>query len=193
MAELGPSYIVGIGGSAGGLQAYMALMDRLHPSTGMAFVIISHMVPTASSQLASIMARHTKMPVAVAAQGMLMRPNHVYVTPPDTDLFVEGHAFKVVTPRVRRNNQVDLFFTSIAEGMGRRAIGIVMSGFGGDGAEGVMQIKAKGGTTFAQDQSAQLEGMPLSAQATGCVDFVLPPDKMADVLQDLGRTTRTSP
>ena len=190
MGTLQPNFIVGIGGSAGALDAYKALLDALPSNTGMAFVIVSHINPSASSQLALILSRHTKMPVMVAATAMPIRANHVYVIPPNADLLVKNFIFKVVTPRTKRNAQIDLFLTSLAAAMGTRAIGIILSGFDGDGAEGCKQIKAKGGTTFAQDLSADVTGMPLTAQASGYVDFVLPPAKMPGELRRLVRTSK---
>jgi two-component system CheB/CheR fusion protein len=189
MGTLHPKFIVGIGGSAGGLNAYKALLDALPSNTGMAFVIVSHILPTASSQLAQILSHHTKMTVMVASTAMPIRANHVYVCPPNADLLIESPTFKVVSPRTRRNAQIDLFFTSLAEAMGARAIGIILSGYDGDGTEGCKHIKAKGGTTFAQDMSAEVNGMSLSAQASGCVDFVLPVDKIPDELQRLVSTS----
>ena len=183
-----PNFIVGIGGSAGALNAYKALLDALPSRTGMAFVIISHMNPTASSQLAKILSRHTKMTVTVASMAMPIRANHVYVIPPDADLLIEDHAFKVVSPRSKRNVQVDLFLTSLAAAMEAQAIGIILSGMNGDGAAGCKQIKAKGGTTFAQDMSAEVNSMPLNAQASGCVDFVLSPTDMPVELQRLANS-----
>jgi len=185
MGTLYPNFIVGIGGSAGGLSAYKALLGALESNTGMAFVIVSHIVPTANSQLARLMSSCTKMAVKVASNAMPILANHVYVIPPNADLLIEGYVFKVVTPRARRNSQVDLFFTSLADAMGKRAIGIIFSGYDGDGTEGCRSIKAKGGTTFAQDISAEVEDMPLSAQASGWVDFVLPPAKIPAELQRL--------
>jgi two-component system CheB/CheR fusion protein len=185
MKILHPRFIVGIGGSAGGLIAYKALLDALPSNTGMAFVVVSHILPTANSQLAQILSGHTKMRVMVASSAMPIRANHVYVCPPDADLLIEHDTFKLVAPRTRRNAQVDLFFTSLAEAMGARAIGIILSGYDGDGTEGCKHIKAAGGTTFAQDMSAEVHDMPLSAQASGYVDFVLPLDKIADELQRL--------
>jgi two-component system CheB/CheR fusion protein len=185
-----PNYIVGIGGSAGGLQAYVALMDALPSDTGMSFVIVCHLMPSASSHLAEILSRHTKMAVMVASTAMPVRANHVYVIPPDADLLIEGVIFRVVSPRTMdkfRHKQVDLFFISLAEAMGTRAIGIIFSGMDGDGTEGCRHIKAKGGTTFAQDISAEVDGMPLNAQASGCVDFVLSPDKIANELVKIGK------
>jgi chemotaxis response regulator CheB len=191
MGILHPNFIVGIGGSAGGLSAYKALFDALPSNTGMAFVIVSHILPTAHSQLAQILSRHTKMKVMVASKAMSIRANHVYVCPPNADLLIKGYTLKVVSPRTGRNKQVDLFLTSLAEAMGARAIGIILSGYDGDGTDGCKHIKAKGGTTFAQDMSAEVDDMPLSAQASGCVDFVLPPDKIPDELQRLVSTINT--
>ncbi len=186
MGTLHPHFIVAIGGSAGSLNAYKALLDALPSQTGMAFVFVSHLLPTAHSQLAEILSRHTIMPVLVASPVMPIRANHVYVNPPNADLLIESYTFKVVAPRTGRNKQVDLFFTSLAEALGARAIGIILSGYDGDGTAGCQHIKAKGGTTFAQDLSAIVDGMPLSAQASGCVDFVLPPDKIAEELANIG-------
>ena len=185
MGALHPNLIVGIGGSAGALNAYKAFLDAMPSNTGMAFVIISHMNPTAHSQLAKILSRHTKMAVKVAAEAMPILANHVYVIPSDADLLMENYTFKVISPRSGRNKQVDLFFVSLAEAMGERAIGIVLSGYDGDGTEGCKQIKANGGKTFAQDMSAEVDFMPLSAQDSGNIDFVISLDKIPDKLKSL--------
>ena len=182
---LHPKIVVGIGGSAGALNAYKTLLDALPSNTGMAFVIVSHMNPTAHSQLALILSRHTNMQVLVAADAMEIRKNHVYVIPPDADLLIENYAFKVISPRSARNNQIDVFFTSLANAMGDHAIGVVLSGYDGDGTEGCKHIKAKGGKTFTQDMSAEVDFMPLSAQESGSVDFVMPLDKIPDKLKSL--------
>ncbi|MEJ7823734.1 MAG: chemotaxis protein CheB [Chitinophagaceae bacterium] len=186
-----PKFIVGIGGSAGALNAYKALLDAMPHDTDMAFVIISHMNPTAHSQLAEILQRHTKMSVTVASEAMPILANHVYVIPPDSDLTMENYRFKVISPRIGRNKQVDLFFISLADAMGARAVGIVLSGYDGDGTEGCKHIKANGGKTFAQDMSAEVDSMPLSAQAAGCVDFVLPLNKIPDKLKSLEAALKT--
>jgi CRP-like cAMP-binding protein len=188
MKTLHPNFIVGIGGSAGALNAYKALLDGLPSNTGMAFVIVSRVHPTANSQLAKILSSQTKMPVMLASAAMPIRANHVYVIPPMADLLVESYTFKAATPRIRRNKQVDFFLISLSEDIGARAIGIILSGYGDDGTEGCKHIKANGGTIFAQDASAKVDGMPLSAQASGCVDFVLPPGKIPDALRRLVST-----
>ena len=182
---LHPTFIAGIGGSAGALKAYKALLEALPPDTGMAFVIISHINPSANSQLALILARHTKMPVIVASNKMLIRRNHVYVIPANADLLIENYTFKVLFPTSSGHKQIDLFFFSLAAAMGKRAIGVVLSGYDGDGTEGCKEIKAAGGITFTQDMSAEVPHMPLSAQALGFVDFVMPPNKIANKLKKL--------
>ena len=180
-----PIFIVGIGGSAGALNAYKALLDAIPNVVGMAFVIISHMSPSAHSQLALILSRHTKMSVIVASESMLILANHVYVIPPNSDLTIENYRFKVTLPRICRSKQIDIFFVSLAEEMGDRSVGIILSGYCSDGTEGCRHIKAKGGKTFTQDDSAEVNFMPLSAQASGYVDFVLPLNKIPGKLKRL--------
>lgn len=191
MRDVQPTFVVGVGGSAGALGAYKALLDAIPARTGMAFVIAAHIHPTANSQLATILSRHTKMPVMQASAALPIAANHVYVIPSKADLLIEGHAFKVASPRTKGNQQLDLLFISLAEAMGPRAIGIILSGDEGDGTEGCKHIKLNGGTIFAQDRSAEVGGMSLTAQASGCVDFVLPPHKMPAQLQRLARTLST--
>ena len=191
MITIQPKLIVGIGGSAGALNAYKALLDALPFDTGMAFVIVSHMNPTAHSQLAKILQRHTKMSVLVASEAMAILANHVYVIPPDSDLTIENYRFRIISPRISRNKQVDIFFISLAEAMGDRAVGIILSGYDGDGTEGCRHIKANGGKTFAQDMSAEVDFMPLSAQAAGCADFVLPLNKIPAKLKRLAAALKT--
>jgi len=185
LGALHPKLIVGIGGSAGALNAYKALLDAFPSNTGMAFVIISHMNPTAHSQLAEILSRHTKMAVMIPFDAMPIQVNCVYVIPADSDLLIQNYSFKVISPRSGRNKQIDIFFVSLAEAMGERAIGIVLSGYDSDGTEGCKHIKIKGGKTFAQDTSSEVDCMPLSAQASGYIDFVMPLDKIPDKLKSL--------
>ena len=193
MTTTSPSFVVGIGASAGGLSAYKSFFNALPPDTGMAFVVISHLLPAAHSHLAEILTRHTPMPVFLAVSGMLVRANEVYVIPGNADLLLEDGTLIVISPRNRRNSQIDIFFSSIALAMGPRAVGIVFSGYDGDGAAGCQRIKAAGGTTFAQDDTAEVNGMPLRARATGSVDFVLPANEMPAELQKMaGRLIRSA-
>lgn len=185
MVKSNPNFIVGIGGSAGGLKAYTALLEALPSNTGMAFVFIAHISPNGSSLLPHILSQSTHMPAVQATDGMPIEANHVYVIPPNANLLMENYVFKVVSPRTMnqgRHNQIDHFFISLAEAMGTRAIGIILSGGDGDGTEGCRAIKASGGTTIAQDLSADVDSMPLHAQASGCVNLVLPPAKISDEL-----------
>jgi two-component system CheB/CheR fusion protein len=185
-----PEFIVGIGGSAGGLKAYTTLLEALPSNTGMAFVFIAHMSPTGNGLLAVLLARSTNMPATQASEGMAIEANHVYVIPPNANLFIDSYTFKVVSPRTLnqgRHNQVDHFLVSLAEAMGANAIGIILSGGDGDGTEGCKLIKAKGGKTFAQDLSADVDSMPLHAQASGCVDLVLPPGRISAELIKIGK------
>ena len=122
----------------------------------------------------------------VAEAAIPIRANHVYVISANVDLEIEQTRFKVISPRSRRNAQIDLFFASIAEAFGDRAIGVVLSGYDRDGTAGCKHIKEKGGITFAQDQSAEVDGMTVSAQASGYVDFVLPPEKISAALSEIG-------
>jgi two-component system CheB/CheR fusion protein len=190
MEPFRPNFVVGIGGSAGSLIAFKALLDSLPFQTGMAFVIIAHLMPSASSQLVKILSRHTKMKVKLASTAMPIQANHVYVIPPNADLTVEGYTFKIVSPRVTRNNQIDLFFTSLANSLEAKAIGVVLSGYDGDGAVGCKQIKTKGGITFAQDKSAEVDVMPISAQESGFIDFVLSAEKISAELKKIGSKVR---
>jgi two-component system CheB/CheR fusion protein len=180
-----PEFIVGIGGSAGALSAYRALLDAMPNDTGMAFVIISHLLPTAHSHLAKILQRHTKMSVTVASDAIPILENHVYVIPPNSDLTMSNYKLNVISPRIGRNKQIDIFFISLADAMGARSVGIIVSGYDGDGTEGCRHIKANGGKTFVQDNSAEVDHMPISAQMAGCVDFVLPLNKIPAKLKSL--------
>ena len=194
MAPVHPNFIVGIGGSAGSLPAFKALLGALSPKTGMAFIFVSHIYPTANSQLAQILARHTKMPVMLATNNMAIERNSVYVIPPDADLYIEkNYTFKVISPRRSRNTQIDTLFSSLADSLGAEAIGIILSGYDGDGTEGCKQIKNKGGITFAQDKSADVDSMPMSAQAGGHVDFVMAPENISLELQTLGKIKSKRP
>jgi CRP-like cAMP-binding protein len=190
MKTLDPHFVVGIGGSAGALSAYKAFFEELPATTGMAFVVIVQMNPASNDQLASVLSRHTRMPVIVPSTGMPIRKNHVYVIPSNSDLCIDRDSFKVISPRKNKGDVVDCFLMSLAEALGPRAIAIILSGHGHDGTAGCKRIKAMGGTTFTQDQSAEIAGMAASAQASGSVDFVLPPGKIAAELQRLVRSAK---
>jgi two-component system, chemotaxis family, CheB/CheR fusion protein len=182
--------IVGIGSSAGGLEALEKLFDAMPSDSGMAFVVIAHLDPTRESHLSELLDRRTGMPVVEVQGEITPEPNHVYVIAPDQSLELNGdvlHPSKPREPRAERR-PVDFFFRSLAENQKERAIGIVLSGTGTNGALGLRFIKSEGGITVAQDPAtAAFAGMPQSAISTGIVDLVLPPEKMASALLDMAR------
>jgi two-component system CheB/CheR fusion protein len=151
----------------------------------MAFVFVSHLLPTAPSKLNQILARSTRMPVLVASHGLPVLPDHVYVTPPNVEIFVDDFKFKLISPPIRVSRQADCLFVSLADALGDKAIAIIFSGYCSDGTEGCKRIKAMGGLTFAQDASAEIPSMPINAQSTGCIDYVLPPCEIAGAVQKL--------
>ena len=188
--EDAPSTVAGVGASAGGLEAFRALLKAVPESTGMAFVFIQHMDPSQESHLKELLSRETKMPVEQVADGMRVRANHVYVIPPNKHMVIRNGALHLVSrgDSQARHNPIDHFFESLAKDRGSNAIGVVLSGTASDGTRGLQAIKAEGGITFAQDeQSAGYSGMPLSAIAAGCVDSVLSPERIARELVRLSR------
>ena len=188
-AETGAAFpVVGIGASAGGLEALTLLLKALPCDTGMGFVIVQHLAPAHASSLSEILARATKMPVCEVSDEPEVEPNHVYVIPPARDIIISGGKL-LLLPQERnaRHRGIDQFFRSLAEDSRHQAIGVVLSGSATDGTLGLEVIKAEGGVTFAQDESAQHDSMPKSAVASGCVDFVLPPDGIA---AEIGRIAR---
>ncbi|MGA2184651.1 MAG: chemotaxis protein CheB [Bryobacteraceae bacterium] len=182
--------VVGIGASAGGLEVFKLLLADLPADTGLAIVFIQHLDPKHHSMLAEILARATTMPVSEAADGMPVEANHVYVIPANADLTIAHGALKLA-PRTQTPGShmpIDRFLRSVADQCGSRAIGVILSGAGSDGSAGVEAIKAAGGMTLAQDAAtAKFSTMPQAAVATGCVDFVLPPEGIAAELERIGR------
>jgi two-component system, chemotaxis family, CheB/CheR fusion protein len=176
--------IVGVGASAGGLEAFTQLLQALPEDTGMAFVLVQHLAPSHPSALAEILARASKMPVMEVHDEPTVEPNHVYVIPPDRSMIIAGGALQLF-PRVGggAHHPIDRFFRALAKERRHQAIGVVLSGTATDGTIGLEEIKAEGGITFAQDATAQHEGMPHSAIASGCVDFVLPPNAIAQEIE----------
>ncbi len=178
--------VVGIGASAGGMEAFRALLKELPPDSGMAFVYIQHLDPSHESMLVDILGRSTRMPVATAAEGTRVEPNHLYVIPPNKNLVI-SHGVLSLTPRIKRAGEhlpVDCFLRSLAEDQKAKAIAVILSGISSDGALGLLEVKHSGGVTFAQDETAKHDGMPRNAIETGAVDFVLSPE---DIARELAR------
>jgi two-component system, chemotaxis family, CheB/CheR fusion protein len=182
--------VVGVGASAGGLEVFKLLLAHLPPDSGLAIVFVQHLDSKHESLLADILSRATTMPVADAADGMLVEANHVYVMPANADLTIVRGALRLVarTESPGAHMPIDRFLRSLAAELGSFAIGVILSGTGVDGSKGVEEVKAAGGITFAQDlASAKYASMPQAAAATGSVDFVLQPEGIAAELARIGR------
>ena len=178
---------VGIGASAGGLEAFKVFFECLAVDTGLSFVVIQHLATGQESMLTDILSRFTKIPVQVVKDGLIVKPDHVYVIPPGVTMTIEKHVLKL-TSKGKSLKPIDTFFISLAEDLKSQSIGIVLSGTGSDGTEGLKAIKAQGGITFAQTpDSAQYGDMPQSAISAEATDFVLSPDKIALELQKIAK------
>jgi len=181
--------IVGVGASAGGLEALQSLLRSLPANTGLAFVLVQHLDPQHESMLPTLLARASRLPVLEVTNGTVVKPDHVYVIPPNKALEIQDGTLRLLRRRKneRKHMPIDEFFESLAESEGNRAVGVVLSGLASDGTRGLAAIKSAGGITFAQDPaSAKYGGMPQSAIAAGCVDFVLPPEHIAEELKRIG-------
>lgn len=185
--------VVAIGASAGGLEATRELLENLPSNTGMAFVVVHHLGERTPSLLPEILARSTPLPVIAVSDRMRAEPDHVYVMPETADLEIEGETLLLV----RRSSAgvhmpIDHFFSKLAKSHRAKAIGVVLSGTGSDGAKGLREIGARGGWTFVQDsETAKYSEMPRHAQEAGGIDYVLAPKEIARQLAKLkGTSTR---
>ena len=181
-----PLSVVGVGASAGGLEAFEQLLRSLPNDTGLAFVLVQHLAPKHESMLSELLAKATRMPVVEVTQGMRVQGNHVYVIPPNADMSISDSVLHLspLSPDRGLRMPIDSFFRSLADTHQSRSIGVILSGTASDGTLGLQAIKALGGVTFAQDeQSAKYSAMPRSAIAAGNVDFVLPPEAIARELK----------
>ncbi|MGE5303065.1 MAG: chemotaxis protein CheB [Alphaproteobacteria bacterium] len=177
--------VVGIGASAGGLEALEELLDHMPAQTGMAFVVVTHQHPGHTSLLPELLGRSTKLKVVEARDGLNIEPNHVYVGPPGGHLAIyDGTLHRMETSKGEAPKlPIDYFFRSLAEDQHERAICIVLSGTGTDGTLGLKAIKGESGMVMVEEpQSAKYSGMPASAIATGLADYVLPPAAMPERL-----------
>jgi two-component system CheB/CheR fusion protein len=169
--------VVGIGASAGGLEALETFFDHLPPAPGMALVIIQHLSPKYKSSMGQIIQRHTSLTVQEVADGLEVAPDNVYFNSPDREVAIFKGKLHLMEPRTDQvvRLPIDYFFRSLAEDLGERAICIVLSGTGSDGTLGIRAIKGEGGMVMAQNpESAEYDGMPRSAIATGLTDYILP-------------------
>lgn len=182
--------IVGVGASAGGLEAFSELLASVAPDAGLTLVLVQHLSPSHDSTLTGLLAAHSKLPVTEVTNGMEVERNHVYVIPPNTDMVLSGGALQL-SPRApghKAHMPIDCFFESLAAGAGTRAMGVVLSGTASDGTAGLRQIKAAGGITFVQSpESAKFDGMPRAAISTGMVDLVLTPAEIGVELSQIAK------
>ncbi len=183
--EKGNFPIVGIGSSAGGLQALEKLFMNMPSDSGMGFVLIQHLDPSHESTMAELIARYTDMEVLVIQDNMPVQPNKVYVIPPNTELGIINGVLSLIKPLEPHGfrRPIDIFFKALAKDQKDNAIGIILSGFGSDGTNGLRAIKSAEGIVIVQDPtSASSDGMPSSAIATDLVDYVAQPEEIPEYL-----------
>jgi len=186
-------FVVGIGASAGGLEALRPFVANLPQSSNMAYVIVQHLSPQYRSMMVQLLGRETKLPVEEIKDGLVMVPNTIYIPPPNKDVRVKNSTLWLREPSAPLGPKpsVDVFFSSLAEDLGQQAIGVILSGTGSDGAHGMRAIKACAGLTVAQDpETAKYDGMPKAAIDSGCVDLVMPPDAIGPELASISRFPR---
>lgn len=184
-------YVVGIGASAGGLEALEAFFDNVKKPSGMAFVVVQHLSPDFKSLMDELLARHTDLPIRLVEDGMVVEADHVYLIPPKKEMIISGGRL-LLSERDRQQEltlPIDVFFRSLAQDCGSRSVAIVLSGGGSDGSRGIRDIHEAGGLVMVQDiESAQFDGMPKTARDAGVATFVLAPQEMPDVLMEHVKT-----
>jgi two-component system, chemotaxis family, CheB/CheR fusion protein len=194
--EADPLLIVGIGASAGGVEALQKLFDSTAEDLGAAFVVVTHLTPDRQTHLHEVIARHTRMEVSLVEDGQVLRENRVYVLPSDAVITLSSHntfALRALNRERRERNLVDVFFASLAEVATEHAVAIVLSGGGSDGTLGLKAVKEQGGLTVAQGHNHAgpgYEGMPASAIASGLVDLVVPVEHIGEKLREYVRSFR---
>jgi two-component system CheB/CheR fusion protein len=185
-----PSAVVGLGASAGGVAVLQQFFSDMDPESGLAFVVVMHLSPEHESVLASVIQQKTSMPVLQVTQPVKVKPNHVYVIPPNHQLAFDDSTLRLVAPQqaLGRRVTIDLFFRTLAQAYGQRAVSVILSGTDSDGAIGLKHVRAQGGVTIAQDPNeAEHDSMPATAISTGMVDWVLPVSEMAAKLMEFVR------
>lgn len=186
-------FVVGIGASAGGLQALEAFFGSLPPEPGAAFVVVQHLSPDFRSLMVELLQRRTQLPVSVIEHEMVLGLNHVYVLPPGMMVTLQGHQLRLEErPGGRTDYPIDHFFLSLAQERSDRVIGIVLSGTGRDGTEGLKAISRAGGIALVQSrETAQFGAMPSNPISSGLVDEILSPEELAHAVCDIIRYTTT--
>lgn len=182
--------IVCFGASAGGLEAFLKIMSLLPSETGLVFIFIHHQSSNRKSLLPEIIPGYTAMPVKLVEDGEIAKMNHVYVSPPGMQVYMEGNKFRL-SPSLRASGwprNISVFLHSLAANQSKNAIAVILSGLDSDGAAALKPIKDAGGTVIAQDfHTARQPEMPIHAVDTGCVDFLLSPAEIAEKLQSIAK------
>ena len=187
-------YIVGIGASAGGLEAFQEFFTHMPSDSGMAFVLVPHLDPTHKSIIGDILKKYTDMNIFQAEDGMKVLPNSVYLIQPDKNIAILHGKLQLIEPAERRGlrHPIDFFFRTLAEDQGEKAVALILSGTGTEGTLGLKAVKGKGGLVIVQDpNTAKYDGMPRSAIGTDMVDYVLPAEKIPEMLLKFTRHPQT--
>lgn len=177
--------VVGVGASAGGLESLEQLFQGIPADSGMAFVVIQHLSPDFKSMMDELLARDTSMPIVRATDGVEVQANHVYLLPPRKEMTINAGRLRLTDKEASKGLAlpIDRFFSSLAADCGARSVAVVLSGSGSDGSRGVRDVAQAGGLVVTESLStAKFDGMPMSAQATGVVDAVLPPAEIGGLL-----------
>lgn len=180
-------FVAGVGASAGGLEALERFFKSTPDDTGIAFVVIQHLSPDFKSLMDELLARYTKMPIHRVEDGMVVRPNSIYLIPPKKEMIISGGKLLLTDkdPQQDLSLPIDHFFRSLAQDVGSNAIAVVLSGTGSDGSRGIRDVHEAGGLVLVQsEETAKFDGMPRSALDTGIVDAVLSPEQMPQVVSD---------
>jgi two-component system CheB/CheR fusion protein len=180
-------YVVGVGASAGGLEALERFFRSMSPNSGFAFVVIQHLSPDFKSLMDELLARHTSMAIHRVADGMRVEADSIYLIPPRKEMIISGGKLLLTDkdPDQDLSLPIDHFFRSLAQDAGPRAVAVVLSGTGSDGSRGLRDVHDAGGLVIVQDdETAKFDGMPRSARDTGLVDLVLPPEEMPQALAE---------
>ncbi len=180
-----PQAIVGIGSSAGGLEALCQFFSAMSTDSGMAFILVCHLDPHHDSMMPDLLSKQTRMTVKQIIDNQMIAANHVSIIPPNKELAIFNNRLQLLPRKKGDGNYwpIDAFLRSLARDQGAKAVGIILSGTGSDGTLGIKAIKEAGGLVIVQDKdSAKFSGMPDNARKTGMVDMILPPEKMAPYL-----------
>ena len=181
-----PIFVVGIGASAGGLEAIEQFFDRMPTDSGMSFAVVQHLSPDYKSLMNEVLARWTTMPILQVEDGMQVERDSIYLLPPKKEMIISGGRLLLTDkdPTGALSLPIDHFFRSLGQDCGQKAIAVVLSGTGSDGSRGIVDVHEAGGLVIAQSaKSAKFDGMPRTAEGTGLVDLVLPPTEMPNALQ----------